>query len=223
MQEANAAQELRIDTTVLLRSTLSSRHHNRISFENKRIRKVFYPEGAILIRIEEDSGQIFVQALIDQPPVTTISLVTNDGIIQDLELSFSDKSSEILILKESKGECCQEGVTICSYCVFQDKQMRIQDVVDQVLAGYAPEEYLSMDDNGDSFCIKKGIILRRSSVLIGPLDTVYIMTVENRSYRCQRLQECELNVLGGEWVYLDKPILNSGEKALVMIGVSNDE
>ncbi len=141
----HAAQNIELDSTNLLKCTLSSRHHNRVFVDGQRIKKVIYPEGDISIRMEEDSGQIFVQAMVDEPSETTVTIITNCGVVQDLELSFSDKASEILILREKAEEkSCDFSGVIAMDC--GDEVNAIQDAIEKMITGKIPEEYIPVED-----------------------------------------------------------------------------
>lgn len=204
-----------INTNFLLQCRLSSQHHNRIAFENRRIKKVIYPEGLISIRLEEESGQIFVQSLVDNPPITTISLVTSDGVVQDIELSFGEGSAEILVLREpaeivSVNCCLVPQVPVGSYDT-------LADVIQGMKCGYFPPEYVAYECFPRKvYKIAPGLILSAEYELIGPRNTLYIAYIYNTD-RCQKtLREADINMPGGAWVYLDKPCLKPKEKTIAI-------
>src|SRR2546425_223779 len=116
-----AAQTIEMDSSNLFKCTLSSRHHNRIFVEGQRIKKIFYPEGDISIRI------------------------------------------------------------------------------------------------------KRGVILRSSMRLVGPLYTIYVMTIENNGKRQECIYEREINCIDGEWVFLEKNKMKRNDKMLALIGVKTYE
>ncbi|MFI5343140.1 MAG: type-F conjugative transfer system secretin TraK [Chlamydiales bacterium] len=214
-----AAQYLDMDTTNILKCTVSSRHHNRIVVDGKRIKKVIYPDGDISIRVEEESGQIFVQPMIDIPQCTTVSIVTSEGVVQDLELNFEDLTSEILILRGIECFPCEiEELEVCSEGSELDS---IQAVVNSILSGYVPVEYTSVDTQEIDCTIGRGVTLKSISKLVGWSYTIYILGIENFSSRCKVLNECEINIPQGEWVFIENRNLNRGEKTIALIGVKN--
>lgn len=217
-----AAQNIEIDSTNLLRCTLSSRHHNRISVDGQRIKKVIYPEGDVSIRMEEDSGQIFVQAMVDFPSETTATIITNCGVVQDLEFSFADKASEILILREKIDE---ENVDFSGLIAMDcgDEINAIQDVIEKMLSGTILEEYIPVEDRQICCRIKREVILKSSMRLVGPLYTIYVLTLENKGRRLEKIHEREINFVAGEWIFIEKNELDRGDKALVLMGVKTYE
>lgn len=200
-----------IDTTNLLKSTLSSSHHNRIAIDGGRIKKVIFSEAEVVIRMEEESGQIFVQTLTRNPPDTTISIVTDEGEVQDIELSFVEKSSETLILRyprdwDTHSDCC-------------DPAEEIVDVVDSILNGRTPSGYFSYPGTNECRRVSRGVRAVNISILAGPQETLYVWQLENRFYGKKRLNEREVNFYCGSWVYLDRYLLKPGEQTIAIISV----
>lgn len=217
-----AAQIIEIDSTNLLRCTFSSRHHNRIAVEDQRIKKIIYPEGDISIRMEEESGQAFVQAMVDNPSVTTVSIVTSEGIVQDLELSFTDKESEILILK---GNLVEEGMCLDSLSSIDcgAEIDSIQNAIEGILSGSLPEEYIPVEDREICCRIRRYVTLKSLIRLVGPLYTIHVLILENNGRRKECIHEREINCIAGEWVFLEKNELGRSDKALAFIGVKTYE
>jgi TraK protein len=216
-----AAQNLEMDSTNLLKCCISSRHHNRIFVDGQRIKKVIFAEGDIAINIEEESGHIFVQALVDRPAETTVSIVTSEGIVQDLELSFADKSSEILVLRENQADLL--ALDSCEKVpnAFDVEIEPIQNIIEGILCGSIPEEYIAVDDGDFQRTIRKGVLLKGVTKLIGPTHTIYVLTIQNNSFRRQCIRESEINFQKGDWVYLDTSNLPRDGKSLALIGVNN--
>ncbi len=210
----SATHFLEIDTTHLLQCTLSSRHHNRIAISGKRIKKFIYPEGFIAIRQEEESGQIFVQSLVDYPPITTLSIVTEDGVVQDLELHFEDCRAELIVLQEP--ETCP-SICLEEACI-ELPNYGLEKLIDGALSGRLPEGYISFECDRRAKRLKKGVCLRRVSKFIGDSSSVFLLSIENNSKSKQAINECELSFMGGDWVYIQKTALNPGEKMIALVG-----
>ena len=221
--ELSAATYKEMDSTNLIRCNLSSRHHNRICLEGKKIKKIMYPETDVTIRLDEDSGQLFVQPLVSMPSCTTVSIITSDGVVQDLELTFSDKSSEILILKSSssqENECDEIFEEVSP----EDERLDcIQSAIRIVYSGVVPEEYVVVMAKECFFDKEKSLLLTSESKLIGVSYTVYLVVVENRTCSTRRISETDVNFLCGEWVWIEKECLQKGEKSLALIGVRNEQ
>lgn len=219
ISHAEAAQYLDMDTTNILRCIISSRHHNRIVVDGKRIKKVIYPDGEIAIRVEEESGQIFVQPMIDKPTLTTVSIVTSEGIVQDLEIEFVDISSEIVILRDKEFLPCE--VDECVVSSESSELDDIQDLIKSILSGYTPIEYTAVDTQEIDCAIYKGVTLKSFAKLVGWSYTIYVLGIDNSSSRTKMLQECDINIPQGDWVYIDNRKLEGGKKTIALIGVKN--
>lgn len=222
-QTLNAALFHEMDPTNLIHCNLSSRHHNRICVENKKIKKILYASGDIEIRLENDCGHLFVQPMVSMPACTTVSIITTDGTVQDLELSFSEKSSEILILQPQANE-----EIYCEECLVDDlsdeeRLCSIQCAIQSILAGVVPEEYYVTDLKECFFDKNNGLLMTSSAQLVGVTYTIYLVMVENRSRCSKRICERSVNFLCGEWVWNEKECLRRGERGLVLIGVKNND
>lgn len=212
-----ATQFLETDTTQLLHCTLSYRHHNRIAFSGKRIKKFIYPEGFIVVRQEEESGQIFVQSLVDNPPITTISIVSDDGFVQDLEIHFGDYPAEIVILEEGRTCCCiEEEIIPC----FPNNDF--EELISGALTGRLPNGYISFECDRKTHRMKKGLYARRISQLIGDETSAFLLLIENHSKSRMTIQECELSFMGGDWTYIQKNQLEPGEQGIALVGKRNE-
>jgi hypothetical protein len=186
--------------------------------DGQRIKKVVYPPGDVLVSIEEESGQIFVQAMMDNPPETTISIITNSGFVQDLELEFTEKPTEIVILKEKSVE---ESVCLSDLNAIECREEidSIQDAIEALLIGETPEEYIPVEDRQICGRVKRGVILRSVMRLVSPLYTIYVMNVENTGRNRECIHEKEINCVNGEWVFIERGELESADKMLALIGV----
>lgn len=87
-----------IDTTKPLFCFFSLNHQNRIAVTDGRIIKVICPETELSIKMEEESGQVFIYPLNDSLSRVTLSVVTGDGLVQDLHITFIEKGPEVVIL-----------------------------------------------------------------------------------------------------------------------------
>lgn len=204
-----------MDTTSLIKCTLSSRHHNRIALSQGHIIKVIFPESDISVRLEEESGQVFVQAMRNEIQPTTVSLVTDNGVVQDLELDFTNKSSEILILNvPTELDECSDKNDIFN----QD----IADTLDQILSGQAPNGYSSYEEDCEEILIRKGIYATKKAKFVGPFQTLYLWEVQNKSPFKKQVCEMDLNFEGTIWVYLAKSCLGCKEKTIAITAKTHE-
>lgn len=93
-----------IDDTQKLKVTLSAKDTNRITIDNSRIAQVFGVEDLMAIQFDEENGQCFVKAKTNPSHPVTLTLITEEGETQDLEVTFTDCSSELVRLHSIKKE-----------------------------------------------------------------------------------------------------------------------
>ena len=91
-----------IDDTQKLKVTLSAKDTNRITIDNSRIAQVFGVEELMAIQFDEENGQCFVKAKINPGHPVTLTLITEEGETQDVEVTFADVSSEVVRLHSLK-------------------------------------------------------------------------------------------------------------------------
>lgn len=200
-----------IDTTVLIKCTFSSRHHNRIALDRGTIVKAFYTGTDVSTELDEESGQLFIRPLrIDVKPIT-ISIITENGLVQDLEIDFEDQSSEILILKlpdESNADLqgCKDGSNPHDFV----------EILEKILSGSVPEGYTSYEMDCNYQLIKKGVVTRKIAKFVGPTNTLYLWEIKNNSLLKKQLCETEFTSEGILWVYLAKNCLNRQEKTFAI-------
>ena len=203
-----------MNPTEVIPVCLSSCNHNRIGIIGDRIKKVFFRGTDISVDVEENSGQIFVQALRADCPNTTLSIVTCSGYLQDLELSFIDKSSEIVLLQPQNTSWIESQQEVCENADESD----LTSIVEGFLKGEIPEGYVSFEDCNSPVQIKKRLKLKRFSRIVSDKQIVFAFRIYNESSELQSIRECEVNVLDGDWVFIDRYRLRPNECALVLIG-----
>jgi hypothetical protein len=205
-----------LDTTNLLRCTFSSRHHNRIVVNGQPIVKVIFPEGAIAIRTEEESGQVFVSSVSLDAIPNTVSIITSSGFVQDIEISFKDIPCESLFLVfPSTEEDNQDD--ICNHDVPEVNQRK--EILDSILSGKVLEGYYCEDGSQESYCIKPGVFMKEVTKLEGSREEIYIFDVINQARNCKNLVESDFTCLEGSWVYIDNSFLKSGERTFAIVSV----
>ncbi len=83
-----------------LEANIGANVMNRISVLNDRIINVFGEEGTFMIQTEENTGQIFIKPTLEnQTKALSISIITENGITQDLLLHPAQTKASTLILK----------------------------------------------------------------------------------------------------------------------------
>jgi len=205
-----------LDTTSLIKCTFSAKHHNRIILNRGSIIKVIFSETDVSIRLEEESGQVFVQSLTFKPWPTTLSVVTEEGLVQDIEISFMDQSSEILILNipEECDKVCDNGNAF---------DQDIASTLEDILKGRAPTGYRSFEMSCVSNVVKNGVKAEKKAKFVGPNNTLYFWEIQNFSCFKKTIYECELATEGTLWVYLAKNCLRRNEKTFAITAQDNYE
>lgn len=221
---ASATLFLPVDTTVLQKATLSFTYQNRILVNGGRVLKVIYPDdGSVAVSIEEESGQAFINALIPNPQSITISVITNQAVVQDIEVDFANCSSEVLVLTlpVEEPKCSQGGCWAPDPCsAIPASPEVIQYKVNSLLNGKVPEGYVSCDKKGPVRMIKRHIRGENISRITSKNEDLYIWRIENRSrYQAYSISECELGFKGSSWIYLEKNCLNPSEIITAIVAV----
>lgn len=209
-----------IDTTVTLCCTFSSKQHNRILVDGGRIKKVIFPEDKLFVRMEEVSGQCFVQPKCPTIDSTLISIVTQDGRIQDVEITFSDGPSEVVVLRAPY--CEPEIIYEFSDmpCFLCDDSLNSQ--METLLRGEVPCGYRSVPFKKCVMKPKFGITVKLIARLKGQSDDLLLYEVANTSWWKKRITEQEIVCSEINWVYLEKSCLKSKETILGVVSVKNE-
>lgn len=217
----SAATYYTINTTSPLHCYLSCTFQNRIMIEGGRIKKVVATESDRLsIQIEEMTGQAFIYARDPTVKETTVSVVSESGVIQDIHICFMERMSEVVVLQDGE-------IADCQFCESPNQQLGESAYafkkVEKILEGKIPTDYCLCSTHVSKWIPKKGIELRLRSKLEGPVDTIYIYQVTNLLKQQQTLLECELECEGCAWVYLESTTLDPKQKTLSIVAVKNHE
>ena len=192
-----------IDTTTPLPCTLSSIHQNRILVSEGRIAKVIFPEGSLAIQMEEESGQAFVCAVASLPGSTTLTVVTDRGLVQDIEARFEEGPSQVVILREEHKPSLSEQKPA--------PWAKMNTLLDQVLNGKVPKGYCRFTLRAQKLTAQ-GLLVHTLASFEGAEDTLYLYQVKNPKRCPVHLQERCLSAPGSLWVYLEKHTLDPGEE-----------
>lgn len=189
-----------IDTTSPLLCTFSEKFQNRILIENGKVQKVISAdEEKLSIFLEEVSGQAFIYARDPEPEETTLSVITNTGVVQDIQIAFSNRSSEVVILKDLDQEQSEEPEPKNQPCA-----ENIMTIVSDVLLGNIPSGYFPCQVQCQKWSPKSGIVLDLIAKLEGSRDSdLYLYQVSNTTKKKCELMECELQFIGCRWVFLE--------------------
>ncbi|MBL0941398.1 MAG: type-F conjugative transfer system secretin TraK [Alphaproteobacteria bacterium] len=84
-------------------AVISNREINRITVVHDRIRQVFGADGTFSHEVDEEGGQLFIKPLKPQQtkPIH-ITIVTENGLTQDLKLNLADIDAETIVLRQTE-------------------------------------------------------------------------------------------------------------------------
>ncbi len=173
-----------------------------------RIQKAIFPEGKISVQMEEESGQVFVYPFSPIHKHTTLSVITDNGYVQDLEIQFEDRSAEVVILNEPNSEIDEEQK--CG-----NKTKNISCFISQILQGKIPQGYVAIEEKGKERTIGcvSAIHLTRFE---GDMETIHLYLIKNNSLKDTSFHERFLNI-SADWIYLAKNHLNPKEETFALI------
>jgi hypothetical protein len=218
--KANATIFAPIDSTVVKKVELSNRFQNRIAFKDGRISQLVHPGCDIDINLDEEIGQVFIFALTHLPLPSSLTVITDSGMVQDFELIFVDKPGEIVILEENIAD--SEEVEANELCLSAGSVEYQVNLVNEIKRGVVPDGFVACTATQECKGIKNGLNAVLISKFVSLYETIYILRINNTSRRKQRVSEREVNFLCGDWIYLDRFDLCAGDHTLAIIGVKND-
>ncbi|WP_068470642.1 TraK domain-containing protein [Candidatus Protochlamydia phocaeensis] len=209
-----------LDTTRPLRCIFSLKHHNRIMVDNGRVRKIIFPEENLSIRLEEHSGQAFIYTIGQLIKPVTLAVITESGLVQDIEIEFADKATEVVILKEPiiESESGELNEKECNNDSLKEYDAP-QSLVDTIFLGRIPEGYASCSLCRTFWQIKSGIQATPIVKLEGKKDCIYIYEISNTAKRRLNISEEDLEIEGCQWICLETNQIRPKEKILGIVCV----
>jgi hypothetical protein len=178
--------------------------------EEGRIKKAICPDGALDLLMEEDSGQLFVSCNAQTPSSVTLSVVTDNGRVQDLELTFGDSSSEVV---------CLSGSTYPNSSHPYHSPLDVASLVTDVLRGVAPKGYVGRTAKRIWSRLKEGVRYSIDRIFDGPDNSIRLIRIHNSSGRVRQVQESDLECAGCQWVYLMDKKIQARASTYAVVGV----
>ena len=214
-----------IDTKGLLKCSVSSRHQNRILIENGEINKVVTADNFFSIKMEPDSGQVFIYPLIVFEGSSTISVVSENGNIQDIELTLEDKSSEVIVLRDvidniNTSQNFENTFDLLSN-PSKSKSEMIATTVKTLLSGKIPAGYVERHSNSDSeiksMKSKKGtqIVFESERLFDGPFEKISMLQIKNKTKKPIPIEEDIFS--DTDWVFLEENTILAGQSIRAII------
>lgn len=136
-----ASQTLSLSENKRLSATISSTSMNRIAITNDRISQVFGDEGTFVTQSDDSTGQIFIKPSTENgTKPLSLTLITENGVTQDLTLEPKEKSASTMILKGLSKDGSMSGTPRSEITL--DKTLSIQEnvlsLVKKALLGQLP-------------------------------------------------------------------------------------
>lgn len=208
----------RVDTTLPLKCSFSGTQHNRILVNGGFVSKVIFPESYFTVRLEEESGQVFVTSLGGAfPKPMTISVITGTGHVQDIEVTFENKETEVVVLHEPKEGFEAELLEISSP---ESKSIKS---IKTILLGESPVGYVRLDKTQEEKFLKEGMVKVESiSFFQGAYEVIQSFRLTNESKCDLELIESELKEFGDKWIFLTKNELSPGESIIAVVARNTD-
>lgn len=204
-----------IDTTVPLKCTFSSSHPNRIMVEKDEVEKIIHAEPEIIqILIEEKVGQAFVVARETIRKPITLSVITASGYVQDIEATFEEKPSELVILFKEDPEVVVEEKE-CNSDAFY-----MQSVIDTILSNQIPIGFktLIFDSKTGWGSIRKLQIFEINRYE-NDNEVLRVFRISNCSRRTHTIYENELCFQGSSWVFLETNTLQPKQTIIGIVSI----
>lgn len=201
-----------IDDTQKLKVTLSAKDTNRITIDNSRIAQVFGVEELMAIQFDEENGQCFVKAKTNPGHPVTLTLITEEGETQDLEVTFADVPSELIrlhslkkdlkplseVVNDDDGSCHAEAIELMKHLVRQ----------------LIPKGFTIMDlsDSTDR-ALRNGCTLQSLKRLTGRRWEIWLGNIKNPTESMIRIKESALASEQDIAVYVSQGELHPGQAA----------
>lgn len=201
-----------IDDTQKLNVTLSAKDTNRITIDNSRIAQVFGVEELMAIQFDEENGQCFVKAKTNPGHPVTLTLITEEGETQDVEVTFADVPSEVVrlhslkkdlkplsdVLGDDDGSGHAEAIELMKHLVRQ-----------QIPKGFPVMELSDTQEK----VLKNGCTLQSLKRLTGRGWEILLGSVKNPTASMIRIKESVLASEQDIAIYLSQGELHPGQAA----------
>lgn len=199
-----------IDDTQKLKVTLSAKDTNRITIDNSRIAQVFGVEELMAIQFDEENGQCFIKAKTNPGHPVTLTLITEEGETQDVEVTFDDVPSEVVRLHSLKKE-----LKPLSDVLGNDEETAQADAIElmkHLVRQQIPTGFTVMDlSDPKDRVLRTGCTLQILKRLTGRGWEILMGSVKNPTDAVIRIKESALASEQDIAVYLSQGELHSGQ------------
>lgn len=200
-----------IDEKHPLSASFSTSSHNRISVEGGSVEKVFGDTALFSVNLDPSTGSAFISVLEEIEKPTTLSIVSNSGLVQDIFITSHGGPSEQIALKDP-----QEDSYVLQSCVSHAPTI---DLLNQILEGKIPFGYGLRETEGQEHLhVPDPMSARIVKQIEGPFETISVYELENLGKKPIVLSADALKKEGVSWVFLMAHELDVNEQAVCLIG-----
>lgn len=192
-----------------LKVSFSQRDTNRVTIENGRIAQVFGTEELMAIQFDEENGQCFVKAKSHPGHPITLTVITESGETQDLEITFKDVASEVVVLRSIKSTDTLPP---------DDGGDPLIEVMKWVLQGKLPKgvRFKPLETH-KTIAVQKGLERQLTHVLQHGEYRVDKGTIKNTTGTALRLHESKVSVKGDVAIYIKDRTLVPNQSTYVLV------
>jgi len=224
----------KLDSYHPLKVGFSTRGFNRIVIKEGRVKRIIAPEGLLEIHLEETTGQAFVAftRLLQKPIV--LSVITDQGNVQDLEITPSDVTSEVVLLSDPSLQPIdtQNDLAIANSTETKKAaelpltpQERAKEIIADLMQGIAPSGYARrLIPHSDPRKYSSGSLkYKLTDFLEGPFETLAIYRITNEGSRRAILSEALLSRHNDRWIFISDPSLPKHQSTTCIIATRKGE
>ena len=210
---------LNMTDTKRLEANIAAELMNRLTVTNDRIVNIFGDDGTFVTQSDEQTGQVFIKTTPENgAKPLSLTLITENGLTQDLLLNPIEKTATTLILKSSPMNKNMNSVTESLLPGFNTRNQTLQSqwitIMKQAVLEELPEftgKILSETRNHPNLQLKMEKCYQ-SGVLF-----VRIWALKNTGREVQELQEKNFYQEGDLAISLQKRKIQPNEKVYMYI------
>ena len=199
-----------------LSAKIASEYMNRITVVNDRIVNVFGDEGTFVVQTDEHTGQIFIKPTADNgDKPLSITLITENGVTQDLTLMPSPLKASTLILKANVEDNYKGADALIPG--FSARNSTLQDKLLQIMKQAVLGELAVLETRITPSRKIAGFNLHYVKSYQAGSYLVEVWLIKNNSKNFQELQEKTFFKNGDLALSLQKRLLSPNEKTYLYI------
>ena len=181
VNSASALIKADIDSKKKLKVSLSAKDNNRISIENGKIDKVYGAGSNLYLESDESTGQLFLKPRETLQDPVTITVITDKLETQDIEITFSDITSESLVLSPSVSNSAEKILDGSSDVHIRDLKLIPNDnILSNIHRGLYSDTNLYNAKHEQAIKMIK-------QILVGDVSSFKVMTAGLDSYHKRKI------------------------------------